>query len=78
VVILIVSLGATVLDDRVTLALSGGISGLLRYNFNPASIFSETPERWFVGFTLAGLSVLNSEGHDRGGRDYSNTAFGLR
>ena len=61
-VILVVSLGGdSALMIVVTLALSGALSGFLRYNFNPASIFLGDSGALFVGFTLAGLSVLGTQ-----------------
>jgi UDP-GlcNAc:undecaprenyl-phosphate GlcNAc-1-phosphate transferase len=61
-VILVVSLGGdSALMIVVTLALSGALAGFLRYNFNPASIFLGDSGALFVGFTLAGLSVLGTQ-----------------
>jgi len=42
------------------LVLCGALSGFLRYNFNPASIFLGDSGALFVGFILAGLSVLGT------------------
>ena len=42
----------------VTLVLCGALLGFLRYNFNPASIFLGDSGALFVGFLLAGLSVV--------------------
>jgi UDP-GlcNAc:undecaprenyl-phosphate GlcNAc-1-phosphate transferase len=45
----------------VTLVLSGALIGFLRYNFNPASIFLGDSGSLFIGFLLAGLSVLGTQ-----------------
>ena len=42
----------------VALALMGGTIGFLRYNWNPAKIFMGDSGSLFLGFTLAGLSVI--------------------
>jgi len=41
-------------------ALSGSILGFLRYNFNPASIFMGDGGSYFLGFTIAGLSIIGT------------------
>lgn len=41
----------------VAIVLFGALTGFLRYNFNPASIFLGDSGALFVGFTLAALSV---------------------
>jgi len=41
-------------------ALGGATAGFLRYNFNPASIFLGDGGVYFLGFYLAGLSLLGS------------------
>jgi UDP-GlcNAc:undecaprenyl-phosphate GlcNAc-1-phosphate transferase len=45
----------------VALALSGALIGFLRYNFNPASIFLGDSGSLFIGFTLAALSVEETQ-----------------
>ena len=40
--------------------LAGATAGFLRYNFNPASIFLGDGGGYFLGFYLAGLSLLGS------------------
>ena len=58
-VILVLSLArAHPLSIVVTLVLCGALVGFLRYNFNPASIFLGDSGALFVGFLLAGLSVV--------------------
>jgi UDP-GlcNAc:undecaprenyl-phosphate/decaprenyl-phosphate GlcNAc-1-phosphate transferase len=42
----------------VIAALAGSLLGFLRYNFNPAQIFMGDGGSYFVGFLLAGVSVL--------------------
>lgn len=41
-------------------SLTGSILGFLRYNFNPASIFMGDGGSYFIGFAIAGLSILSS------------------
>jgi len=41
-------------------SLSGSILGFLRYNFNPASIFMGDGGSYFLGFTIAGLSITGA------------------
>jgi UDP-GlcNAc:undecaprenyl-phosphate GlcNAc-1-phosphate transferase len=41
-------------------ALAGTTLGFLRYNFNPASIFMGDSGSYFLGFTMAALSILAS------------------
>lgn len=58
-VILVISLASeNPLTIVVTLVLCGALTGFLRYNFNPASIFLGDSGALFVGFLLAALSVV--------------------
>lgn len=41
-------------------ALAGATMGFLRYNFNPASIFMGDCGSYFLGYTIAALSILGS------------------
>jgi len=41
-------------------ALSGAIMGFLKYNFSPASIFMGDCGSYFLGYMLAGLSIMGS------------------
>ena len=41
-------------------ALAGACLGFLRYNFNPASIFMGDSGSYFLGYAIAGLSVMGS------------------
>lgn len=41
-------------------ALAGSIMGFLRYNFHPASIFLGDSGSYFIGYTLAGLSIFGN------------------
>jgi len=41
-------------------ALSGSVLGFLRYNFNPASIFMGDGGSYFLGYIIAGLSILGT------------------
>ncbi|MGJ3251076.1 MAG: glycosyltransferase family 4 protein [Elainellaceae cyanobacterium] len=42
----------------IAAALAGGALGFLRYNFNPAQIFMGDGGAYYIGFTLAGVSVI--------------------
>ncbi len=42
----------------IAAALAGGALGFLRYNFNPAQIFMGDGGAYFMGFTLAGVSII--------------------
>lgn len=41
-------------------ALAGTVLGFLRYNFNPASIFMGDCGSYFLGYTIAALSIMGS------------------
>jgi UDP-GlcNAc:undecaprenyl-phosphate GlcNAc-1-phosphate transferase len=41
--------------------LGGAILGFLKYNFNPASIFMGDGGSYFLGYTVAALSIMGSE-----------------
>ena len=41
-------------------ALAGAVLGFLRYNFNPASIFMGDGGSYFLGYVIAGLSIMGS------------------
>ncbi len=45
----------------VALVVSGALTGFLRYNFNPASIFLGDSGALFVGFLLAALSIVSAQ-----------------
>jgi UDP-GlcNAc:undecaprenyl-phosphate GlcNAc-1-phosphate transferase len=45
----------------IALALAGALTGFLRYNFSPASIFLGDSGSLFIGFTLATLSALGTQ-----------------
>lgn len=45
----------------VSLALVGALTGFLRYNFNPASIFLGDSGALFTGFLLAALSITGTQ-----------------
>jgi UDP-GlcNAc:undecaprenyl-phosphate/decaprenyl-phosphate GlcNAc-1-phosphate transferase len=42
----------------VMIALTGSLLGFLYYNFNPAQIFMGDGGSYFIGFTIAGISVV--------------------
>jgi UDP-GlcNAc:undecaprenyl-phosphate GlcNAc-1-phosphate transferase len=61
-VILIVALSSgNPLMVVVALVLCGSLTGFLRYNFNPASIFLGDSGALFIGFLLASLSVQGAQ-----------------
>ena len=41
-------------------SLAGAVLGFLRYNFNPASIFMGDGGSYFLGYVIAGLSIMGS------------------
>lgn len=45
----------------ISLALVGALTGFLRYNFNPASIFLGDSGALFTGFLLAALSITGTQ-----------------
>jgi UDP-GlcNAc:undecaprenyl-phosphate/decaprenyl-phosphate GlcNAc-1-phosphate transferase len=49
------------LVTAVSLALVGALTGFLRYNFNPASIFLGDSGALFTGFLLAALSITGTQ-----------------
>jgi UDP-GlcNAc:undecaprenyl-phosphate GlcNAc-1-phosphate transferase len=67
-IIAAVTLGLISLSTRVNqpliavlcFVLAGALVGFLRWNFNPAKIFSGTSGVQFVGYTLAVLSILGT------------------
>lgn len=62
VVILVVALsGGHLVMIVVTIVLCGALSGFLRYNFNPASIFLGDSGALFIGFLLAALSLMGAQ-----------------
>ena len=42
----------------VMIALAGSLLGFLHYNFNPARIFMGDGGSYFIGFTIAGISIV--------------------
>ena len=42
----------------VMIALAGSLLGFLHYNFNPARIFMGDGGAYFIGFTIAGISIV--------------------
>jgi len=54
-------LGATLSDSAPLLILAGALAGFLRYNFYPASIFLGDSGSQVIGFTLAILSIAESQ-----------------
>nr|WP_232364733.1 MraY family glycosyltransferase [Desulfosalsimonas propionicica] len=41
-------------------ALAGSVLGFLRYNFNPATIFMGDSGSYFLGYAIAGISIIGS------------------
>lgn len=61
ITILLVALQQDVLIVAMfTASLAGAALGFLRYNFNPAKIFMGDTGSMFLGFTLAGISVIGA------------------
>jgi UDP-GlcNAc:undecaprenyl-phosphate/decaprenyl-phosphate GlcNAc-1-phosphate transferase len=52
-------------EAALPLILAGAISGFLRFNFNPASIFMGDCGSMFLGFTLSGIALLSDFGRAR-------------
>jgi UDP-GlcNAc:undecaprenyl-phosphate/decaprenyl-phosphate GlcNAc-1-phosphate transferase len=48
------------LNGLVFGTLAGACLGFLRYNFNPASIFMGDGGSYFLGYIIAGMSIVNS------------------
>jgi len=42
-------------------ALGGAVLGFLRYNFNPATIFLGDGGSYFLGYAVAGFSIMGSK-----------------
>jgi UDP-GlcNAc:undecaprenyl-phosphate/decaprenyl-phosphate GlcNAc-1-phosphate transferase len=42
----------------IMIALAGSLLGFLHYNFNPARIFMGDGGSYFIGFTIAGISIV--------------------
>jgi UDP-GlcNAc:undecaprenyl-phosphate/decaprenyl-phosphate GlcNAc-1-phosphate transferase len=60
--LLVVSLiSHEVIVSVVAVVLTGSLIGVLRYNFNPASIFLGDGGSLFLGFTLATLSMMGAQ-----------------
>ena len=62
----LVMLGVSLLNGHalvtvISIALVGALTGFLRYNFNPASIFLGDSGSLFIGFLLAALSVTGTQ-----------------
>ena len=58
--ILVCIIGHKLLLALCFTALFGSLVGFLRYNFNPASIFMGDGGSYFLGYTIASLSILGS------------------
>lgn len=58
--------------------LAGATLGFLRYNINPASIFMGDSGSYFLGYAIAGLSIMGSIlewGTGMGGRSCEDALF---
>jgi UDP-GlcNAc:undecaprenyl-phosphate GlcNAc-1-phosphate transferase len=53
-------LGEDYLLAMYFITLAGSIGGFLRYNFNPASVFMGDGGSYYLGYMIAGLSILGS------------------
>jgi UDP-GlcNAc:undecaprenyl-phosphate GlcNAc-1-phosphate transferase len=60
VLIIISVLAGNYLNALFFASLSGTVLGFLYYNFNPATIFMGDGGSYFLGYTIAGLSILGS------------------
>ncbi len=60
VMIVLLLLRDEYLIAMITVALCGSTLGFLKYNFNPATIFLGDCGSYFLGYTLAALSILGS------------------
>ncbi len=52
-------------EAALPLILAGAITGFLRFNFNPASIFMGDCGSMFLGFALSGIALLSDFGRAR-------------
>lgn len=60
VLLVLSSMGGHYWECMGLAGLAGACLGFLRYNFNPASIFLGDSGSYFIGYTLASLSLLGS------------------
>lgn len=60
VMVLVSLLGNNLPIALLFAVLAGAILGFLRYNFNPASIFLGDGGSYFIGYAIAGLSILGN------------------
>jgi len=60
VLVLLSVLNASYLSALYFSILAGSVLGFLRYNFNPASIFLGDGGSYFLGYAIAGLSIIGS------------------
>jgi UDP-GlcNAc:undecaprenyl-phosphate GlcNAc-1-phosphate transferase len=60
IMIILSILKADFLTAMFFAALGGGVLGFLRYNFNPATIFLGDGGSYFLGYTVAALSIMGS------------------
>ena len=60
VMVLLSVMGHSFLPAILFSALGGAVLGFLRYNFNPASIFLGDGGSYFLGYAVAGISIMGS------------------
>jgi len=60
VMIILLTISGNFLFAMVFASLAGTLLGFLRYNFNPASIFMGDGGSYFLGYAIAGLSIMCS------------------
>jgi len=60
IMVVLLTMRQMYLIAMITAALGGSTLGFLRYNFNPASIFLGDGGSYFLGYTLAALSIMGA------------------
>jgi UDP-GlcNAc:undecaprenyl-phosphate GlcNAc-1-phosphate transferase len=60
VMLILLAINGNFLFAMLFSSLAGALLGFLRYNFNPASIFMGDGGSYFLGYAIAGLSIMCS------------------
>ena len=60
VMVVLSVMGQNFLSAMLFSALGGAVLGFLRYNFNPATIFLGDGGSYFLGYAVAGISIMGS------------------
>ncbi len=58
--VVLLTVSGNVFYAMIFASLAGTLLGFLRYNFNPASIFMGDGGSYFLGYSIAGLSIISS------------------